>query len=195
MSFQDPHHIREKGGSSKQVNAKGLISFFKRIHERHPLEKVTFLCIGTDRSTGDALGPLTGSELLRFGMPHVTGTLSSPCDAHNLETLALDIPKDHTIIAIDACLGNASSIGSYLVSDEPLFPGKSVGALLPAVGHYSVAAVVNVNGPRPYSTLQMTSLYQVMAMAGQIAEAASAGFDCEIQNAREDARFKSWPLA
>ncbi|WP_145142400.1 spore protease YyaC [Paenibacillus sp. Y412MC10] len=192
MSFQDPHHIRGTK-RSKQMNAQGLTAFFRQIHERHPLDKITFVCIGTDRSTGDALGPLTGSGLVLYGVPNVIGTLSSPCDAHNLESAIAEIPADHTVVAVDACLGHPGSVGSYLLSDEPLLPARSVGRMLPAVGHYSVAAVVNVNGPRPYSTLQMTSLYQVMSMAGQIASAAAEGFG--LNGAEAEARFKLWPLA
>jgi len=59
-------------------------------------------------------------------------------------------------------------VGCYLVSALPLYPAQSVGQQLPAAGHYSVAAVVNVKGPKPYWTLQMTSLYKVMHMADEI---------------------------
>lgn len=86
------------------------------------------------------------------------------------------IPEEHIIVAIDACLGSASSVGNYLVSGLPLIPAQSVGTVLPAVGHYSVAAVVNVNGPKPYWTLQMTSLHQVMEMAGVLADSIVQGF-------------------
>jgi hypothetical protein len=38
---------------------------------------VTFACIGSDRSTGDALGPLVGQRLERLGHPRegIIGTL------------------------------------------------------------------------------------------------------------------------
>lgn len=51
------------------MDADGLASFFQEIAVLHPAEQLTFLCIGTDRSTGDALGPLTGSRLLEYGFP------------------------------------------------------------------------------------------------------------------------------
>ncbi|MDR0270938.1 spore protease YyaC [Paenibacillus sp.] len=176
MSFQDPHSIRGKGGNRKKIVADGLSDFFVDIHSRHRLDQITFLCIGTDRSTGDALGPLTGSELVTYGFPNVIGTLSSPCDASCLIESIAKIPGDQIVVAIDACLGQPLSVGSFLVSDEPLFPAQSVGHALPAVGHYSIAAVVNAAGPRPYSTLQMTSLYHVMTMARHIASAAADVF-------------------
>ncbi|MGO4372981.1 hypothetical protein AB4Z21_19895, partial [Paenibacillus sp. MCAF20] len=40
------------------------------------------------------------------------------------------------------------------------------------VGHYSIAGVVNMNGPKAYWKLQTTSLHLVMQMAGKVAVAA-----------------------
>lgn len=169
--------IREQE-SRKRVkkDAAGLADFFRTIAAEHSAEQVTFLCIGTDRSTGDALGPLTGSRLLELGFPHVIGTLPSPCDANNLEALAAGISPEQIVVAIDACLGPPAALGCYFVSSEPLRPAQSVGLSLPAVGNYSLAAIVDVNGPRPYRTIQTTPLYRVMGMAEQISLAAAKGF-------------------
>jgi len=173
--------IREQGnGKRHKLNAADLFPFFQDIAEMHPAEEVTFLCIGTDRSTGDALGPLTGSRLIEWGFSHVIGTLPFPCDADNLITRMAAIPMNHTIIAIDACLGSPLALGYFWVSNEPLQPAQSMGLLLPAVGHYSLAAVVDINGPKPYQTLQTTPLYRVMTMADQIAKAAAAGFGRKV---------------
>ncbi|GIO34208.1 hypothetical protein J2TS6_53490 [Paenibacillus albilobatus] len=103
-----------------------------------------------------------------------------------------DIPASRVVVAIDACLGQPQSVGSFLVSDEPLLPARSVGQALPAVGHYSVAAVVNALGPKPYATLQTTSLHHVMTMAGQIASAAAEAFGM-IADAGTN-RSRGWPL-
>ncbi|WP_410512353.1 spore protease YyaC [Paenibacillus sp. BR2-3] len=169
--------IREHGSVKRtKMDAAGLIPFFRTIADLHPAEGVMFLCIGTDRSTGDALGPLTGSRLLELGFPHVIGTLPSPCDADNLTARMTEIPTEHIIIAIDACLGPPAALGYFFASGEPLQPARSIGLCLPAVGHYSLAAVVDVNGPKPYRTLQTTPLHRVMVMAGEIAAAAAAGF-------------------
>ncbi|EES71214.1 putative sporulation protein YyaC [Paenibacillus sp. oral taxon 786 str. D14] len=164
------------GVNRRKLNGGELAAFFADIRARHLREDVTFLCIGTDRSTGDALGPLVGTKLTELGFEHVIGTLREPCDATNLERRMAEIPEGRVIIAIDACLGMADSVGTYLVSSQPLQPAQSVGASLPEVGHYSIAAVVNVNGPKPYWTLQMTSLYKVMQMADEIAGAAASAF-------------------
>ncbi|MEK5166706.1 spore protease YyaC [Paenibacillus sp. FSL R5-0527] len=153
-----------------------LDSFFQKIYTRHQGKTITFLCIGTDRSTGDALGPLVGTKLAERGIKEVVGTLREPCDAGNLQERMAAIPPENIVVAIDACLGAPGSVGYYLVSEQPLQPAQSVGSSLPAAGHYSVAAVVNVKGPKPYWTLQMTSLYKVMQMADEIAAAAAVPF-------------------
>ncbi|MFC0213725.1 spore protease YyaC [Paenibacillus chartarius] len=131
-----------------------------------------FVCIGTDRSTGDALGPLVGTMLQEAGYPHVIGTLEQPCDASNLAArIPAEIPPEATVIAIDAGLGQPASVGLFQVSNQPLCPGKSVGKSLPVVGDYAVAAFVNADGPRQIQVLQSTSLYRVMTMAKQLADA------------------------
>ena len=55
------------------------------MHGAHERE-VVFACIGTDRSTGDALGPLVGQRLRRLGCTaeNVIGTLEEPLHALNL---------------------------------------------------------------------------------------------------------------
>lgn len=166
----------EESRQRRKMDAAGLAVFFGGIAALHSAEEVTFLCIGTDRSTGDALGPLTGSRLLGFGFPNVAGTLPDPCDANNLVQRIAAIPEGQIIIAVDACLGPPAFLGSYFASAQPLRPAQSIGLALPAVGNYSLAAVVDVNSPRPYRTLQTTPLHRVMVMADEIAGAAARGF-------------------
>ncbi|CAI6080376.1 spore protease YyaC [Cohnella sp. JJ-181] len=154
--------------------AEELRRFFRGAFDRHPAERILFLCIGTDRSTGDSLGPLVGTMLEERGVTRVIGTLREPCDADRLSLVAPALPSDAVVIAIDACLGRPENVGRVLLGEGPLQPARSVGAALPPVGHYSVAGVVGEYGPKPYITLQTTSLYAVMDMAKRIADAAAA---------------------
>ncbi|TXK81035.1 spore protease YyaC [Paenibacillus sp. N3.4] len=142
--------------------------------------ELAFVCIGTDRSTGDALGPLVGSRLEELGYPHVIGTLESPCDASNLAGRLQEVPDDCLVIAIDACLGQKLSVGQYQVSNQPLAPGKSVGKALPLIGDYTIAAIVNADGPKPYSVLQTTSLHHVLKMAKEITKAINYAFPMQM---------------
>jgi putative sporulation protein YyaC len=155
-----------------KVNGEGLAGFFRMIREQGvELEQIVFLCIGTDRSSGDALGPLAGTLLAEAGYSGVIGTLENPCDAANLAERMKEIPSGKVVIAIDACLGMHDSVGMYQVANQPLEPGKSVGKKLPPAGDYSVAAIVNALGPKQYRTLQTTSLHRVFTMAREIVSA------------------------
>ncbi|MDR6884541.1 putative sporulation protein YyaC [Bacillus sp. 3255] len=162
----------------KKMNGDQLALFLKAVGTASKLEtsRLSFVCIGTDRSTGDALGPLVGSKLTELGYPHVIGTLELPCDASNIITRLREIPPDSVVIAIDACLGQKLSVGMYQVSNQPLAPGKSVGKELPHVGDFTIAAIVNADGPRQYSVLQTTSLYRVMNMADEVVRAIRYAF-------------------
>src|SRR5690554_2960893 len=76
---------------------------------------IDIVCVGTDRSTGDSLGPFVGTALVekqRNGLlPNnirVFGTINDPVHALNLEETSKKIAlsgKNRTVIAIDACLG------------------------------------------------------------------------------------------
>ncbi len=135
-----------------------------------------FLCVGSDQSTGDAIGPLVGSSLIEAGYTHVIGTLQAPLDASNVHLIKDSLIDGYTYIAIDAALGLRASIGFFQVSNQPLAPGKSVGKKLPPLGDFSIAAIVNESGVRQLHKLQTTSLYQVMTMSQHIVQAIKLAF-------------------
>ncbi|MFB9277713.1 spore protease YyaC [Cohnella cellulosilytica] len=162
--------IDRKPGEADRVDAAGLQAFVNRIVSEHGGEELIFLCIGTDRSTGDSLGPWVGTLLEDRGVSGVLGTLRIPCDANSLPKLMRTLPEKAVIIAIDACLGRPESVGSFLARKGPLVPARSVNGGLEAVGAYSIEGVVNENSLKPYWTLQSTSLYRVMEMAEQVAD-------------------------
>lgn len=137
-------------------------------------DDLVILCIGTDRSTGDALGPLTGSKLESLRLhPHVYGTLDHPVHATNLsETLELihsQFPAPF-VIAVDACLGRLESVGCISLGRGPLQPGAAVNKNLPAVGNAYITGIVNVGGFMEHLVLQSTRLNLVVKMADAIAQ-------------------------
>lgn len=135
--------------------------------------EIVVLCIGTDRSTGDALGPIIGSFLTEkpLNRLQVYGTLESPVHAVNLVERLQMIEEKHPnayIIAIDACLGRTTSIGSIIVSPTPLRPGAALKKNLPAVGDAQITGIVNASGDMEYFVLQNTRLHLVMQLAYKI---------------------------
>lgn len=136
------------------------------------------VCIGTDRSTGDALGPLTGTYLKQLNLKHMNiyGTLHHPVHAQNLTHYITKINDEYRrpfIIAIDACLGKSSSIGNITLGTGPLFPGAALNKKLPVIGDVHLTAVVNVSGFMEYAVLQNTRLSIVTDMATTIASILS----------------------
>lgn len=140
---------------------------------------VVILCIGTDRSTGDALGPLTGSKLKSINLyPNIYGTLDEPVHATNLEEkigLINDTYASPFIIAVDACLGKLESIGCFTLGHGCVRPGAAVNKNLPEVGDAYITGIVNVGGFMEHMVLQSTRLNLVVKMADTIAHGLSFG--------------------
>ena len=142
---------------------------------------IDIVCVGTDRSTGDSLGPFIGSALLKRQeqglLPMnvtVHGSIHDPVHALNLGATVEQISKESresSVIAIDACLGRVKSIGYISVKRGPLHPGTGVSKQLPTVGHFHIIGVVNVAGFMEHVVLQNTRLSLVIQMADVITEA------------------------
>ncbi|ASN03805.1 spore protease YyaC [Virgibacillus necropolis] len=132
------------------------------------------VCIGTDRSTGDSLGPLTGTFLHDHKPKHlaVYGTIHDPVHATNLKDYIKLIHNQHRnpyIIAIDACLGKSTSVGNIILGKGPLKPGAALNKPLPQIGDIHLTGVVNISGFMEFSILQNTRLSIVLDMAKQLA--------------------------
>jgi putative sporulation protein YyaC len=134
-------------------------------------------CIGTDRSTGDSLGPLVGHKLLplikNYKNINIVGTLENPIHAQNLESTLLNINKDYMnplVLAIDSSLGKQERVGYLSIKNSPLKPGAGVNKTLPSVGDISITGIVNIGGMMEYMVLQNTRLSIVMNMADIISK-------------------------
>lgn len=131
---------------------------------------IVVVCVGTDRSTGDALGPLIGTSLSKYRSTHFSlfGTLENPVHAMNLDDTLIEINRRFHkpfVIGIDACLGQVSSVGSIQVGVGPVRPGAGVNKDLPPVGDIHITGIVNVGGFMEYFVLQNTRLHLVMKMS------------------------------
>lgn len=131
---------------------------------------VLFLCIGTDRSTGDSLGPLIGYKLNEEGLEHleVIGTLERPVHAMNLETyqtiLKIRYPN-YVVVAVDASVGNMEHIGYVTLGRGALKPGLGVSKELRAVGDIFITGIVGSLSNYDPLMLQSIRLSIVMRMA------------------------------
>ena len=136
---------------------------------------VMFLCIGTDRSTGDSLGPLVGHKLRarKLRRAAVIGTLDRPVHAMNLDLysryIRLNYP-DYVVVAIDASVGSPDHVGYATLGRGALQPGLGVSKNLEAVGDISITGIVGGAGSRDPVMLQSVRLSIVMKMADCICE-------------------------
>ena len=128
------------------------------------------LCVGSDRSTGDSLGPLIGHKLqytLKNKL-YIYGTLKAPVHAVNLSNVVTNIYESHQnpfIIAVDASLGTKNHIGYVTLAEAPLRPGLGVKKSLPEVGDICITGIVNLSGIMDGMLLQSTRLSTVMELA------------------------------
>lgn len=140
--------------------------------QKNDSQPVVVLCVGTDRATGDCLGPLVGHQLMVSSYYKVFGTLSQPVHAGNLAQTMTDIYhtyKEPFVIAVDACLGSIDHVGFVTVSSMPLFPGQGVDKELPPVGDISITGIVNYTSEANFNTIQTTRLHTVMELSSYIA--------------------------
>jgi putative sporulation protein YyaC len=152
--------------------ASRIRSLLKGVESIRP---IVLVCVGTDRSTGDSLGPLVGRNLDRNPsfLPPVYGTIDRPVHAMNLSETLHEVHREHPnpfIIGVDACLGQLTSVGCIQVGQGPVKPGAGVNKELPPVGDIHVTGIVNVGGFMEYFVLQNTRLSLVMSMAEVIAD-------------------------
>lgn len=142
---------------------------------------LVIVCIGTDRSTGDCLGPLVGTKLTEdYKLPlDVFGTLDEPVHATNLNEYIEKINNNYLnpfIVAVDACLGNMSSVGYVNICPGALKPGAGVNKDLAPLGKLHITGIVNVGGFLEYFVLQNTRLNIVMKMANLISKGIIEGY-------------------
>ncbi|MDO4454085.1 MAG: spore protease YyaC [Eubacteriales bacterium] len=142
-----------------------------------------FLCIGSDRVTGDSLGPIIGTRLSSL-LPEyfsVYGTLERPVHALNLSDTLHDIYKNHPdrlLVAIDASLGTQKHQGYITVAHGSLSPGAGVNKTLESAGDISITGIVNINNRFSHLMLQTTRISIVMILA----ECISKGICLSCQN-------------
>lgn len=152
-------------------------AFARRLHdmimeerERKKKAGVVFLCIGTDRSTGDSLGPLIGYKLrqMRISRAAVFGTLDRPVHAVNLEDyveVLKNCYQDDLVVAVDASVGSRDHVGYVTLGKGALKPGLGVSKELRAVGDIFITGIVGSCGTYDPLMLQSVRLAVVMQMA------------------------------
>jgi putative sporulation protein YyaC len=146
-----------------------------RVQSAEEKKEVLYLCIGSDRSTGDSLGPLVGYKLNQGGLwaAEVLGTLTRPVHAMNLDETIEYLDRyyhDHVIVAIDASIGRSEHVGYITLGLGGIKPGLGVSKNLKTVGDVFITGIIGCGGGLEPLVLQNTRLSLVMQIADCICE-------------------------
>lgn len=162
-------------GFEAEACASTLHDLIRGIAREKGKDGVVFLCIGTDRSTGDSLGPLIGYKLKeqRIRNARIVGTLDCPVHAMNLEQSVAMVNlryPNHVIVAVDASVGSQDHVGYITLGKGALRPGLGVSKQLQEVGDLFITGIVGGCGSYDPLMLQSVRLSVVMKMADCICE-------------------------
>ena len=156
----------------------------------------SIVCIGSDLSVGDSLGPVTGTKLrerLRGLNCFIYGTLSSPVTAHEVKYINSFVHSTHPespVIAIDAAVGSAGDIGLIKIAKRGVKPGAGANKKLARVGDSSIIGIIAEKSIFNFSILTATRLNIVYRMADIIAEGVA---DFVLDNMRRIACGENIP--
>lgn len=140
-----------------------------------PSPYVVVVCIGSDITIGDSLGPLVGTLLEKRKIKNIFlyGTLRSTVTAKEVISLSNHIKKFHPyspIIAVDAAVGDEKEVGQIKLQNRGLFPGIGVGKKMGCIGDVSIMGIVARRSKKPYQELQTTRLSLIYKQAITIAD-------------------------
>src|SRR5690349_12433802 len=94
-NFKEANRISSEEDNAVELLSSSIYSLLPKTFTK----PIVILCIGTDRSTGDSLGPIVGSKLIEqvssSNTIHIFGTLKNPVHAVNLEETIAKINLDY----------------------------------------------------------------------------------------------------
>ena len=139
-------------------------------------KETVVICIGSDRVSGDMLGPMVGSSLreeYRLPCP-VYGYVGESVNGLNLEEYLKMIGARHrgsSIIAVDAALGKASDVGTVRLKRGGIKAGGALERKGENVGDVGVIGVVAEERPpaEVYAALLAVPFALVEELAARIA--------------------------
>lgn len=156
---------------------KFICEFYNELNEKNKaFSDLIFLCIGTDRLTGDCFGPLVGDKL-KGNINNITmnarvyGSLEEPIIQSNVNSKINEIYIKYDnpcIVAIDAALSTEENIGKIIVTNNSLKLGKGLQKNIAQIGNISIKGVIGKkrkSRKKNMEILQNTSLNIVMNMA------------------------------
>lgn len=165
----------------ENIYNKFVNDFTKELYEikkEKDFSSIVFLCIGTDRITGDSYGPLVGHHLKKlfklyggYSNVKVFGDLEEQISNDNIKQKLKTIYNDFErpcVIAIDSALSKVQDIGSLIIDTNGICVGKAMNRKEERVGDLCIKGVVSKNLKSPrcnFNMLQNIPLGLVLHMS------------------------------
>lgn len=150
-----------------------------RLTQNKTYSNIIFLCIGTDRITGDTFGPLVGYKLKNIlkcnKYINVLGDLNKTVSNENILEIIEYIKNNYKnpfIVSIDSALSISKNVGDIIVQDKGIYLGSCVRNNGVYIGDMNIQGVVGKNtcdSNKNFKLLQNTNLGIVMNMADTVA--------------------------
>lgn len=151
---------------------------------------IVFLCIGTNKVTGDCFGPYVGTFLKKsfneFQNIKIIGDLNNDItynEIKNLEKIIENECKNSLIIVIDSALSDKENIGKVFVQNRGLKYAEGLRKQNNRIGNISIKAVVGKNANnsfRNFKTLKGVSIESVQTLSNFVARGI-----IEVMNKKE----------
>lgn len=109
-------------------------------------DSIVFICIGSNKVTGDCLGPLVGSYLKSMYKATVYGDMENPINYQNAEKIMKKVENNNSEslkVVIDSALGK--NIGDVIIDDGKVEIGKGLNKNKNIYGDISIKVVVGKN--------------------------------------------------
>ena len=192
---QEIYYYNTSEGFETETFAGRFLGMLLDEMKKQKKTKILFLCIGTDRSTGDSLGPLIGYKLTecKICQIKILGTLDQPVHAMNLHACMKKIRdhfSDHIVVAVDASVGDVEHIGYVTLGRGAIKPGLGVSKDLDAVGDLFITGIVGASKSSDPMMLHSVRLSVVMRLADCISKSIHLGMNVmggHVEN------FSLWP--
>ena len=149
------------------------------------------ICVGTDATIGDALGPMIGTKLKEANIDaYVYGSLSTPITAKEILSVKDFVKAAHPLsktLVIDAAVGEDGDVGIVKISGEGIRPGLGADKNLPKMGDGSIIGIVSPRSKGHNYFMNYTRLAPIYKMAEIIAE----GIIKYVRSVKEKPIYKS----
>lgn len=160
---------------------KFICDFAKKIESINgKYSELIFICVGTDRITGDCFGPIVGERLIKNLKNNqnfkIYGTLSKNVSFSSIDYYLNKIKQSSNnpyIVIIDSALSTEENIGKIFIENKKTRLGNAIGKSKKNIGDMSIRAIIgenfqNIN--KNMYVLQNTHLSLVISLANIVSQ-------------------------